>query len=232
MSKSAGRPPALCNASLVKLVHHLYDFLHIDVNSVQSLPSYNDRNYYFRGIQTSVHRPRPINSTEVSLPNVDEKQQLTGGDSGSVEIREFVLKIFNSLHTTVNTVRGISAIWSHLQSKGFNYTKQLVNRQGSLIASLTVQELSKFEDEVSKSVEFENGDLSCAVRVMRYIPGELFDKVDKKYLTPRLMYDVGALIGKVDAVLQVRTHFLIIINYYYSGGCMDGTCIIVQWNAE
>ena len=196
MSQSAGRPPALGNASVVKLVRHLYNFLYIDVDSVKSLPSYDDRNYYFRGVETAVHNS--------SIPqDGNDVQQHTGRDS-IPQANEFVLKTFNSLHTTVNTARGISAIWSHVQSKGFNYTEQLVNRQGSSIASLTVQELSKFEDEVSKSVEIENGDLSCAVRVMRYIPGELFDKVDKKYLTPRLMYDVGALIGKVDAVLQVR----------------------------
>ena len=211
MSKSAGRPPALCNASLVKLVHCLYDFLHIDVSSIQSLPSYDDRNYYFRGIQTSVHGPRPTNSTEiVNLPSTDE---ITSGDStpGVCEY-EFVLKIFNSLHTPVNTVRGISEIWSHMQSKGFNCTAMLLTKQGSSIASLTIKELSMFDDEpVLKS---ENGDLSCAVRVMRYIPGELFDKVDKKYLTPRLMYEVGALIGKVDAVLQVSTSYLLIINIH------------------
>ena len=191
MSTSAGRPPSLSNASVVKLVRHLYNFLHVDVDSVKSLPSYDDRNYYFRGVETAVPK------SSISQDGNDEMQR-----TGIPQANEYVLKTFNSLHTSVNTARGISAVWTYMQSKGFNYTEQLLTIQGSSIASLTIKELSTFDDEpVLKS---ENGDLSCAVRVMRYIPGELFDKVDKKYLTPRLMHDVGALIGKVDAVLQVR----------------------------
>ena len=49
----------------------------------------------------------------------------------------------------------------------------------------------------------EEETVEYPVRVMKYIPGELMDRLDKCYLTPQLSYDVGHYVGKMDHALQV-----------------------------
>ena len=191
MSASAGRPLALRNPALVKLIRNLYNFMHIDENSITNFPSFNDQIYYFRGIPTPLQ-----NLNDVPNGIVSECVNIEG-----VQVDEFIFKIFNSSFTPLKHAEGYSAIWTHLLSKGFDYTEQIVTKQGRTLATVTAQELSQFETEAS---QIHDGDTPFAVRVMKYIPGELFDNVDKKYLTPRLMYNVGAFVGKVDAALNVR----------------------------
>ena len=51
----------------------------------------------------------------------------------------------------------------------------------------------------------ELAELVCFARVVTFIRGECFDEVDKSYLTPRLLYDVGHCIGQANAILEVST---------------------------
>lgn len=97
---------------------------------------------------------------------------------------------------------GLSALWTHLQMKGLDYTSQVVNKRGNTVTTLTVQELLKFTDGPHET-ELRRSEV-FSMRVMKFVPGEILDKVDKQHLTPRLMYDVGAFIGRVDAALYVR----------------------------
>lgn len=190
MSSSAGRPISLRNPSLVELIRKLYNFMHVDVNSIKSLPSYNDRIYYFRGI------PTPLHNFNKSPNNV-----CNSVDSKCGQVGEYIFKMFNNSFTPFKYAEGYSAIWTYLQSKGFDCTEHFLTKQGHMLAAITAQELSQFEVDASK---VSDGDTPFAVRVMKFIPGELFDHVDKKYLTPRVLYNVGAFVGKVDSALNVR----------------------------
>ena len=49
MSNAAGRPPSLSSAAVTKLVKEYFCFQHVDEHSVKHLPSYDDRDFYFRG---------------------------------------------------------------------------------------------------------------------------------------------------------------------------------------
>ena len=173
---SKGRPPALRNTKLVKLINQFYAFDSIDANSVKNFPGYDDRNYYFRGVSSS----------------------------SSQNGEEFVLKMFNELHTPHDVVVGISELWNHLRSKGFTYTSHLPNKEGNVV-TFVPQSLCKDESS-SESLS----DQTYAIRIIHYISGELFDQIDKKYLTPKLLYQVGTLLGRVDLALKVNqlTSFL------------------------
>jgi len=48
-SVAAGRPPPLTNRIVADLVCKHFHFTKVEENSVKSLPSYQDRNYYFHG---------------------------------------------------------------------------------------------------------------------------------------------------------------------------------------
>lgn len=192
MSKSNGRPPVLNTTSFMNLVHEYYDFKHICENSVKHLPSYYDANFYFRGsIQHS------------SCSSSDGKNFTeTVSEHDHIE-EEYVLKILNSFRTPYSMAVGLSALWTHLQMKGLDYTSQIVNKQGKTVTMLTAQELQLFETGNSQITELKGNEVFC-MRVMRFVAGEVFDEVDKRHLTPRLMYDVGAFLGNVDTALKVR----------------------------
>ncbi len=165
MSVAEGRPPALSNSSLLNIINKFYSFDSIDSNSIKHFPGYDDRNFYFVGTPTASKK----NSTE------------------------FVLKIFNFLHFEHNEVVGISEIWAHIASKGFNYSSCLHNIEGKAISF------------VPKSLceESPSSPGTYAIRILHYVSGELLDEINKCCLTPKLMQEAGAFLGKLDAALQV-----------------------------
>ena len=186
MSKSSGRPPLISDTSFINLVHECYDFKHVNESSVKRLPSYYDANFYFRGTVRNSDKGEGTDCTR-SINDTEE---------------EFVLKILNTFNTYERVV-GLSALWTHLQMKGLDYTRQLMNKRRSTVTTLTMQELLKLETDGPHRAELKKSAV-FSIRVMRFVPGEIFDKVDKKHLTPKLMYEVGAFIGKVDTALHVR----------------------------
>ena len=96
-SAATGRPPSLSRAAVTRLVTKVFPFQHVDQNSVKQLPSYDDRNFYFRG--TPEHTPLE-------------------GASAYME-REYVLKLNNPLLASYGVLKGINALLYHLHSKGF-----------------------------------------------------------------------------------------------------------------
>ena len=57
-------------------------------------------------------------------------------------------------------------------------------------------------------------DVTYVVRVLRYVPGELMDEVNKCYLTPELSYSVGGFVGRIDLALQVRAPYSPLPTYF------------------
>ncbi len=165
MSIAEGRPPALSNSTLVKVINKFYNFDTIDDDSIKHFPGYDDRNFYF-----------------------------VGTPAASKKSTEFVLKIFNPLHSEHDVVVGISEVWAHIVSKGFNYSSYLHNCEGKAVSFVP----KSLCEEAAGSTE------TYAVRILHYVSGELFDKIEKRYLTPKLMREAGAFLGKLNAALQVR----------------------------
>ncbi len=133
---------------------------------------------------------------------------------------EYMLKILNRAHISNEIAVGLSALWAHLNKKGLNYTNMLPNIQGDRVTTLTVQELVQFEEEQPSEAVLS---LAFSIRVMRFVPGEVFDAVDKRYLTPSLLFDVGAFTGRIDTALQVILPLIcIIMNRCVTVSMQDG----------
>ena len=182
-SSPTGRPPALSNIAVAKLIQQIYPFDYVDESSVKQLPSYDDRNFYFTGV------PSHTDALEMIKP------------------KEYVLKIFNCLNNTIEVVRGVSALMEHLNDKCFSGAEQMKSRKGVCIGAIAERDLCEYVvDETMEGVcesEREKGTKSYCIRVIRYLPGELLVSIAKESVSARLLYDVGNYLGKIDAALQV-----------------------------
>ena len=148
------------------------------MEEVKKMPSYVDRNFYFRGnIAGKFMGPRANEMTS-----------------------EFVLKITNA-SVNCEVTNGLNCALKHLYGKGFQCPYPLASRSGKETEVLNESQLLKGEFGNRESRGEENE--FCA-RVLFFIPGEMMDKIDQVYVTPRLMYELGQYIGSIDAALQVR----------------------------
>lgn len=183
MSSVSGRPPPLSRETISRITCKYFNFTKVHGDSIKSFPSYSDRNYYFQG--------KCMNAASL----------------------EFVLKLNNPLYTTFEEMKGICSVMEHLTSHGFSTQHPLTSREGSHIIKLTYAELSgTLEDNKGIETRDSTTDTCGAnkrepgfkyfVSVLSYIPGQLFDKVEKRYLTPKLLYEIGELLGRIDQELM------------------------------
>lgn len=172
------RPPELEIQSAASLVLAVFPFSEVKERSVKQLPSYEDRNYYFRG----------------TLDGELVGKGITRDQERPEAINEFLLKLSNS-SLPYGLIEGINAVTNYLKSKGFSCPYPLPSRKGKEVEVLSqIQLLAGDVGANASGVQF-------CVRVLVFIPGETLDSVQ---LTPKLAYDVGNYIGRMDAMLQVN----------------------------
>jgi hypothetical protein len=189
-SNAAGRPPSLSSAAVAKLVKEYFYFRHVDELSVKQLPSYDDRNFYFRGTMTPDLEPA------------------TGISSSILSEGEYILKLNNPLIVSYDVLKGINDLLNHLHAKNFNKCNQpLASREGGDLLKITKDKLLEYGGNLEPmETGDKSGECTFFLRALTFIPGECFDKVDKHFLTPRLLYDVGHCVGSAEAILQVATN--------------------------
>lgn len=181
ISNATGRPPPLSNQTLTRVVCKYFSFKSVREDCIKSLPSYDDRNYYFQG--------------ECSTSNA----------------HEFVLKLSNPLYTSFEELCGIYNLMNHLHSCDLKFAIPfpLCNRKYANVVKLTYDELtdgnhqtcSTKESSLSSSSAMK--DFKYFVSLLTFIPGETLDHVEKKILTPELLFEVGVMIGRVNKELMV-----------------------------
>lgn len=180
MSIVAGRPPSLSSKSISEIVCKYFNFNYVVQNSVKALPAYDDRNYYFRG------------------------QNLISCEKCS----DFILKVSNPYHTSFEMTCGLNAVMKHVSSSSLPFLtpSPLHSTSGSDSVVLSLSELTNAESCTRQVPENGTGseEMKYFARVLTFIPGELFDEVDKKFLTPNLLNAVGEMLGNVDKELRVR----------------------------
>ena len=193
-SNATGRPPSLGTAAVARLVTEYFPFQHVDQQSVKQFPSYDDRNFYFRG--------------------TPEHASLEGGAGTCIETqREYVLKLNNPLVSSYGVLKGINALLTHLNTKGFTKCIQpLSSREGDDVLQITKDELNDYgacqyhSEPLSGSDEIvDESARTLFMRVVSYIPGDCLDHVDKRHLTPSLLYSIGHYVGRAEAIIQVHT---------------------------
>ena len=168
------RPPLLGKEDAVSLITGYFPFKSVSPMSLKQLPSYDDRMFYFEG-----------ENEELSLDHSVRKP--------------FVLKISNKIFGR-DVITGQNAVMLHLAAGGINCCQPILCRRGHYLEMLKTEVLlSKTDGRCGEGNEAE-----YAVRVLQYIPGEPMSRVEKRYLTPQLMYCVGNHVAKIDIALQVR----------------------------
>ena len=192
MSSVLGRPPSLSNKSVSEVVRKHFNFKTVDQNSVKTLASYDDRNYYFRG----------------------EHLYRDG--------HEFVLKLNNPLCTSFEEMEALACVMKHLDSCNLKFSTPfpVTTKEGRNVIQLSSKELMVVTDEqlcssptgtCVDSSTMNNGDdsiegvgdVSYHVSVLSFIPGCVFDGIDKTLLTSAMLFQVGEMIGIVDKELRV-----------------------------
>lgn len=173
------RPPSLDSATVCSLLRHLYPFKAVDEDSIQQLPGYEDRNFYFKG---------DSGSFDGSL-----KTKVTSSPVISC-YDEFIFKV-SHITNSYEVLQGINEVMDHLKSKGFRCSYTMVNRSGEKISLLSENQLLRGDPNVRTG-----RGAQYPVRVLKYIPGETLHTVQ---LTPKLAYDIGELAGSIDKALLV-----------------------------
>ena len=203
MSSALGLPPSLSNKSVSEVVCKHFNFKSINEDSVKTLPSYDDRNYYFYG----EHLYR--------------------------EGHRFILKLSNPVYTSFEEVEALVCLMKHLDccELKFSTPSPVTTKEGRNVIQLSSKELMVVTDEqlcstsIGKCAEIKSGDdftvskegvgdvrgLSYHVSVLSFIPGYVFDSIDKTLLTSAMLFQVGEMVGIVDKELRVSG---ISISYY------------------
>lgn len=148
----------------------------MDGLSIKAFPSYRDRNYYFQGDYTD----HPKNS--------------------------FVFKLSNPLSTSFEVMESVNHVMKHLHSRSLMSPYPLATQTGEDLIQLSSAQLKESEvDSIEYQVSNEGTDImNYPVYVLSFIPGHIFDQVDKRHLTPALLCEVGELLGKIDKELMVK----------------------------
>ena len=199
---TSGRPPSLSNSAVAKLVHDYFCFRVVDELSVKQLPAYDDRNFYFRG--TLEHEaPSEHSPAETGLRVAEDSE------------KEYVLKVGNPVFASYEVLKGTNELLNHIHANGFNRCiRPIVGRDGTDVMVIAREKLREYDSTLVLPEKMAEPNVH--LRVVTFIPGECFDEVDKHYLTPRLLYDLGHCVGGVDTIIQVRA-------IVYGRKCYSGT---------
>lgn len=131
-----------------------------------------------------------------AFPSYRDRNYFFEGECVDEPTKEFVFKLSNPLSTSVDVMEGVNEVMKHLHSKSMLTPYPLCSRRGKDLVQLTNTQLKKEDDTVDKN------SMKYPVYVLSYIPGKIFDEVNKKHLTPALLYEVGELLGKMDKELM------------------------------
>ena len=182
---AAGRPPLLSAQQVCALVTRYFNLSNVCKNSVGNLPSYSDRNYHLQG-------------------ESDDK---------------YVLKVMNPLCTSCVGVEGILQVLRHLDSCFLATTPHpMTTQSGEYLIELSSAELKTGVANAELRTgdnELRTLDLKYPVFLLTFIPGLMFDHVDKHFLTPALLYEVGELLGKIDLELMVCIKLSLINSWHF-----------------
>ncbi len=105
---------------------------------------------------------------------------------------EFVIKLMNPEYNSFEEVRGMVDFMGHIHSCRFPYSTPhaLASKEGPAVILLSHNELMRDSTAVNQS-----NNLKYPVSVFSYVKGEVFDHVEKKFLTSTLLNEVGRMIG-------------------------------------
>ncbi len=105
---------------------------------------------------------------------------------------EFIIKLMNPVCSPFEEVRGMVDFVGHIHSCRFPYSTPhaLASKEGPHVIQLSHNELMGDATAVN-----QNKNIIYPLSVFSYVKGEVFDHVEKKFLTSTLLNEVGRMIG-------------------------------------
>ena len=174
LTSSCGRPPDLSQSEVSSVVCKYFNFSAVDKESVKALVGYDDRNYYFQGTN------------------------LVG------KTNRFIIKISNNVHISFLEVEGCCEIIQALHAGRIIRQAPEKSRSDQAVVQLHFNDLKQScGNGLGKETPPGLNDMTYAVSILSFVEGELFDEIDKKYLVPEVMKDIGVKLGTMDKILKV-----------------------------
>ena len=110
----------------------------------------------------------------------------------------YVLKVSSSC-ITAEVIEGINSQMLFLSSKGFPCCHPIASRSGEYTRLVSKSEL--LGDDARQKDARSNVDVKYPVRALKYIAGEIMDKLDQRLLSQDLIYSVDRMAGRMDLLL-------------------------------
>lgn len=140
-----------------------------------------------------------------TFPSYRDRTYYFQGECTDELNNEFVFKLSNPLSTSFAVMEGVIDVMKHLNSHSLFSPYPLASRTGKEIIHLSSPELLS-EESSNEDDTNDKEIMKFPVCVLSFIPGKIFDHVDKKFLAPSLLYEVGELLGKINKELMVRNN--------------------------
>lgn len=138
-----------------------------------------------------------------AFPSYRDRNYYFQGEHTDKSNYEFVFKLSNPLSTTFDVMEGVNGVMKHLSTHSLLSPYPLPSHTGKDLIELSSAQLLSQE---SGDHDDDEKKMKYPIYVLSFIPGLIFDHVDKKFLTPSLLHEVGELLGKMDKELMVRFH--------------------------
>ena len=142
------RPPELSPTAVSSLLLQYFSFKHIARDSIKSLPSYDDRNIFFRGRRKTANGAR---------------------DDG------FVLKVLNSGISTY-VAEGMNAMMLFLSDRGIPCSRPIPTRQGDYILTASERDLATLSPTEKPAAEPNSTYAVRVLTFVPGIPMDKLDK--------------------------------------------------------
>ena len=133
----------------------------------------------------------------------DRNIYFEGIEEDSTELKPFVLKVNHFDPNIAKLAEGQSEMMLFVKKRGFMCAEPIATKAKKYLHLATEKELlgGKSGGEGREVEETE-----YPVRILRYIPGEIMDKVNSSLLAPQLCHSVGNFAGRMDRALQVHNN--------------------------
>lgn len=144
---------------------------------------------------------KKVNELSVkSFPSYRDRTYYFQGENPDESYHEFVFKLSNPLSTSLDVMEGVNEVMKHLNSHSLLSPYPLASHTGKELIELSSAELLYNTDHIQSD---QKKKMKYPVYVLCFIPGQIFDHVDKAILTPALLSEVGELLGRIDKELMV-----------------------------
>ena len=182
--------PYVDKQGAVSLAHSLFGLRISDLSKVKEFISYDDRNFYLKGV----------------LPSQEGKEGNSSED-------EFVLKILNHVDSqNISYINAQNVLLLYLKEHGFVCPVPMKSLSGELTMEC---QLSSYGLSGSEENAKEQGlpPRINAVRLLSYVPGKLLKDVR---CTKDLLFNLGRYTAKTNKVLKVRSVSYTQCDWFYS----------------